>query len=95
LPSELGEDQLKIEILGTGCHNCLELELRLAEIVRELGLAGVEIERVDDERRIRRYMTPQAIPGLVIDSQLVSERQVPDRKTLTHWLSQALQQSQA
>jgi hypothetical protein len=80
---------MKIEIIGTGCHNCIELDLLVAEVVRDLGLKGVEIQRVGDERRIRRYMSPEAIPGLVIDGVLVSERQVPEWETLTRWLLQA------
>lgn len=84
---------MKFEILGTGCHNCIELELLVAEVVRDLGLKGVEIQRVNDERKIRRYMTPEAIPGLVIDGALVSDRQVPEREILIRWLSESLQLS--
>ena len=86
----LGEDKRKIGILGTGCHDCLEMELRLAELVWELGLKAVEIQRVDDERLIRRYMTPATIPGLVIDGQLVSERQVPVPEILKGWLAETI-----
>ncbi|MGD2156562.1 MAG: thioredoxin family protein [Anaerolineales bacterium] len=77
---------MKIEILGTGCRNCLELELLVGKIVSELGLRDVEVSRVDDERQIRRYIPLDAIPGLVIDGNLVSERQVPGRETLKRWL---------
>lgn len=80
---------MKIEILGTGCHNCIELDLLVAKVVRDLGLKGAEIQRVDDECRIRRYMTLEAIPGLVIDGVLVSERQVPSAETLKGWLAEA------
>ena len=81
---------MKIEILGTGCHNCIKLDLLVAELVRGLGLKDVEIQRVNDERRIRRYMTLEVILGLVLDGVLVSERQVPDGETLSRWLSEAL-----
>lgn len=77
---------MKIQVLGTGCHNCLELEMRLAEAVAKSGRTDVVVERVDDERSIRQYMPLDEIPGLLIDGQLVSERQVPDLETLLAWL---------
>lgn len=77
---------MKIQILGTGCHNCLELEMRLAEAIRKSGRNDVEVERVDDERAILRYLSLDAIPGLLIDGQLVSQRLVPDLETLLDWL---------
>lgn len=77
---------MKIQILGTGCHNCLELEMRLAEAIRKSGRNDVEVERVDDERAILHYLSLDAIPGLLIDGQLVSQRLVPDLETLLDWL---------
>ncbi len=78
---------MKIQILSTGCHNCLELERRLAEAISRSGRNDVQVERVNDEHIIRRYLPLDAIPGLLIDRRLVSERQVPDIKTLLDWLS--------
>ncbi len=75
-----------IKVLGTGCHNCLELERRLAEALTKLYRTDVQVERVDDERVILRYMPLDAIPGLLIDGRLVSERCVPDMETLLEWL---------
>lgn len=77
---------MKIQILGTGCHNCLELEMRLAEAVAKSGRTDVVVERMDDERSIRQHVPLDAIPGLLIDGRLVSERQVPDIETLLDWL---------
>lgn len=78
---------MKIEILGTGCYNCVELEMLIADILRELGKSGVEVVRVDDETRIRHYMPLDEIPGLVIDGVLASTREVPPREKLLEWLS--------
>jgi len=78
---------MKIQIFGTGCHNCLELELRLAEAVAKSGRTDVEVERVDDERTIRRHIPLDAIPGLLIDGRLVSQREVPNIETLLDWLN--------
>ncbi len=80
---------MKIEILGTGCRACLELELMVAEALKRLGISDAQVVTIGDERRIRCFMALDAIPGLVINGQLVSERQLPDRATLTAWLSQA------
>lgn len=77
---------MKIQVLGTGCHNCLELEMWLAEAVRRLDRTDLEVERIDDEKVIRRHIPMDAIPGLLIDGQLVSQRDVPNIETLLDWL---------
>lgn len=80
---------MKVEIFGTGCHDCLRLEMLVADVLKNLGVTDAEIVRIDDERRIARYTSLDAIPGLVINDHLVTERRLPDRATLTAWLSQA------
>jgi len=77
---------MKIEILGTGCYNCIKLETLINEVLTELGKSGIEVVRVSDERTIRRYMPLDEVPGLLIDGRLVSVREVPDRDTLVNWL---------
>ena len=77
---------MKIQVLGTGCHNCLELENRLAQAIAKSGRTDVKLERVDDERAIRHHIPLDAIPGLLIDGRLVSQREVPNLETLQEWL---------
>ena len=77
---------MKIQILGTGCHNCLELEMRLAEAVAKSGRTDVEVEREDDERIIQHHIPLDAMPGMLIDGQLVSQREVPTIETLLDWV---------
>ncbi len=77
-----------IKVLGTGCHNCLELERRLAEVITRSGRTDVQVERVDDERTILHYLPLDAIPGLLINDKLVSQRTVPDTETLLEWLKE-------
>lgn len=77
---------MKIQVLGTGCHNCLELEMRLAEAIAKSGRTDIVVERVDDERAIRQHIPLDAVPGLLIDERLVSERQVPNVEILLTWL---------
>ena len=77
---------MKVEILGTGCYNCIKLETLVNELLSELKLAGVQVVRVDDERAIRHHMPLDEIPGLMIDGHLVSTRVVPEKKVLSGWL---------
>lgn len=77
---------MRIQILGTGCHNCLELEMRLADAVTKSGRTDAVVERVDDEQIIRHHIPLDAIPGLLIDGRLVSQREVPNLETLVDWL---------
>lgn len=76
---------MKIEILGTGCYNCIRLETLVNEIVDELKLTGVEIVRVNDEKAIRHHMPLDEIPGLVIDGHLVSTQDVHEKDVLLGW----------
>lgn len=79
---------MKVEILGTGCHNCLILEDLVNEVLRDLGRTDVEVMRNSDEHSIRRHMPLDEIPGLLIDGVLASTREVPSRDLLKEWLSE-------
>ncbi len=72
-----------IKVLGTGCHNSLELERRLAEALTQLGRTHVQVERVDDERTLLHYLPLDAIPGLLIDDKLVASG--PSRTSRPCW----------
>ena len=66
----------KIEVLGTGCAKCKRLFDNVQAAVKELGIAA-EVVKVDDIDAIATsgiMMTP----GLIIDSEIVSEGRVPD-----------------
>jgi hypothetical protein len=80
---------VKIEILGTGCYNCIKLEALVNEVLLQLGKSGIEIERNSDEHYIRKFMPLDEIPGMLIDGHLVSSGQVPDRETLIAWFKEA------
>jgi hypothetical protein len=78
---------MKIEILGTGCYNCVKLETLIDEVAEQLGATNFEIERVTDEKQVLQHMPLDEIPGLLIDGVLVSTREIPTRETLMEWLS--------
>lgn len=82
---------MKIEVLGTGCYNCLRLESLIDEVLLSLGMSDVEVLRISDERIITQYLTLEEIPGLVINGQLANTREVPTREMLRKWLIQSAQ----
>ena len=76
----------KIEVLGSGCNNCIRLEKNAREAV---ALAGVEAEitKVTDYAEIMAYGV-MSTPGLVIDGKVVSVGRVPSAGDITAWLGE-------
>jgi small redox-active disulfide protein 2 len=56
---------MKIEILGSGCSNCLKLAKNAEEAVKQKGV-DCEVEKVTDLGRIMGYEVMMT-PGFVID----------------------------
>jgi Thioredoxin domain len=77
---------MKVTVLGTGCYKCITLESRLNEVLTEFGRSSVTVDRVTDEKAIRRFIPVEAIPGLVIDGKLVHSGDVPSKDRLRQWL---------
>ena len=65
---------MKVEILGTGCAKCMQLEAVVKEAVAKSG-QFVQIEKVDDITKIMEYQV-MSTPGLVIDGKVVSTGKV-------------------
>jgi small redox-active disulfide protein 2 len=61
---------MKIEILGSGCSNCLKLTKNAEEAVKQKGV-DCEVEKVTDLSRIMGYGVMMT-PGLVIDGVVKS-----------------------
>jgi small redox-active disulfide protein 2 len=59
---------MKIQILGTGCPKCHQLEQNAREAATQLGLAA-EIAKVSDIREIMKFGVMMT-PGLVVDGQV-------------------------
>ncbi len=76
----------KIEVLGSGCANCVRLAANAREAV---AMAGVEAEivKVTDYRQIAAYGV-MSTPGLVIDGKVVSAGRVPSAGDIALWLSE-------
>lgn len=65
---------MKIEILGTGCAKCNELEMKVKQAVAQSG-KFVQIEKVSDIQKIMGYSV-MSTPGLVIDGVVKSTGRV-------------------
>ncbi len=80
-----------IKVLGTGCANCLKLELELDHLLAQMGLKDVVVTRVDDEKFIANHLTGDP-PGLMIDDELAwpGGRPLPARETLEGWVKEAV-----
>lgn len=75
-----------VEILGTDCYRCTDLEGLLHEVSKASGRTGAQILRIDDEREIRRYLPLDETCGHVIEGKLVATRVVPERDEPQGWL---------
>ena len=78
---------MKIEVYGSGCHLCKELERRANEAV---GLAGVSatVEHVYDMQKIIEkgiFMTP----ALVVDGKTVLSGKIPRATEIAEMLKKA------
>lgn len=65
---------MKIEVLGTGCKKCMELEMIVKQAIAKSG-KFVQLEKVDDIMKIMEYQVVST-PGLVIDGKVVSTGKV-------------------
>ncbi len=65
---------MKIEVLGTGCAKCIQLEEVAKEAIAKSG-KFVQLEKVDDIMKIMEYQVVST-PGLVIDGEVVSTGKV-------------------
>ena len=75
---------MKIEILGTGCSKCNELEMKVKQAVAQSG-KFVQIEKVSDLQKIMGYGV-MSTPGLVIDGAVKSTGRVPSIEEISQLL---------
>ncbi|MGK5088837.1 thioredoxin family protein [Bdellovibrionota bacterium FG-2] len=66
---------MKIEVLGSGCHSCQDLEKHAKEAVTLAGVSATVAHVYDMEKIIARgiFMTP----ALVVDGKTVVSGKVP------------------
>ena len=75
---------MKIEVLGSGCPKCRELERRVREAVREKGI-DAQVEHVYDVNEIIKRNV-FSTPALAIDGKIVVSGKVPYTKEIVDML---------
>lgn len=75
----------KIEVLGSGCANCIRLEANAREAAAMAGV-DAEIIKVTDYRQIMAYGI-MSTPGLVIDGKVMSYGRIPSPGDIAEWLT--------
>lgn len=76
---------MKIEILGTGCAKCNELEMKVKQAVAQSG-KFVQIEKVSDLQQIMGYGV-MSTPGLVVDGVVKSTGRVLSVEEITQLIA--------
>jgi small redox-active disulfide protein 2 len=65
---------MKVQILGTGCPKCRQLEQNARTAVQQLGVE-CEVEKVTNLKDIMNYGVAMT-PGLAIDGKVISSGKV-------------------
>lgn len=73
-----------IQVLGTGCAKCNELEKLVKEVVAEKGVDAT-VEKVTDLQQIA-MLGVFTTPGLVIDGVIKAVGGLPSKKDLAAWI---------
>ncbi|MBU4369689.1 TM0996/MTH895 family glutaredoxin-like protein [Patescibacteria group bacterium] len=74
-----------IEILGSGCPKCQELEDNAKKAVEKLGLKSVEIKHIRDIDEIIEYGV-MSTPAIVIDNKVKASGRIPEVEEIKGWL---------
>ncbi len=74
-----------IQVCGTGCAKCNELEKLVKEVVAEKGVAAA-VEKVSDLQAIVK-LGVFTTPALLVDGVIKSAGSVPSRKDVAAWIA--------
>jgi len=75
---------MKIEVLGTGCTKCKQLEKDVYNALAELNIVA-DISKVEDIKKIMSYKI-MATPALVVDGQVKIAGRIPRKEELHSYL---------
>ena len=75
---------MKIEILGTGCPNCKQLETNTKKALEETGKKA-EIIKITDIKKIVEYGV-MSTPAIVIDGKVKAYGRIPETEEIKKWL---------
>ncbi len=76
---------MEIEVYGTGCANCQNVEKNVKEAVKELGM-DIDIKHVQDMDKILEAGII-ATPGLAIDGEVKSMGRIPSVEEIKKWIN--------
>ena len=77
--------EMKIEILGSGCPKCKELERRAREAVKKSGIAA-DVEHIYDLQKIIQRSV-FSTPALAIDGKVIFSGRIPSIEELSKIIS--------
>lgn len=80
---------MKIEVLGTGCAKCKQLEKDVYNALADLDIAA-EVSKVGDIKKIMDYKV-MVTPALVIDGEVKIVGRLPRKDELQKYLKEAQQ----
>lgn len=75
---------MKIEVLGTGCAKCKQLEKDVYNALAELNIAA-DVSKVEDIKQIMKYKV-MTTPALVINGQVKLSGRLPRKDELHKYL---------
>lgn len=78
---------MKIEVLGTGCAKCKQLEKDVYNALAELNIAA-DVSKVQDIQKIMSYKI-MSTPALVVDGQVKIAGRIPRKEELHSYLKDA------
>ena len=78
---------LQVKVLGPGCPNCERLQQEIMAVMAEMRLT-VDYQHVRDPVEISHYGMV-AVPGLVVDGQVMASGRVPTKGQMKAWLEEA------
>ncbi len=71
---------MKIEVLGTGCSRCQQLEKDVYNALAALDIAA-DVSKVQDIKKIMEYKV-MSTPALVVDGQVKIAGRIPRKEEL-------------
>ncbi len=77
---------MKIEVLGTGCAKCKQLEKDVYNALAELDVAA-DVTKVQDIQKIMSYKI-MSTPALVIDGKVKIAGRLPRKEELHRYLQE-------
>jgi small redox-active disulfide protein 2 len=79
-------NSIKVEVLGTGCKKCQQLEANAKEAIATLNLQA-EVLHITDPMKIAERGVMKT-PALLVNGQLVSQGKVPTPEEIQPLLAQ-------